>query len=150
MHCCPPGTVCDPATSSCVNSTVSMPWVERTSAGQPRLSKVTHITKFFFFFAKMLETQTACSNSVLLHLKSFRMIKSYMREEDDNICPDQSRCPAEFSCLRALTRFGCCPLPQVILTNTDKRNWLQKLVKCFIYCIHFIHVLLTLTGSPLL
>ncbi|XP_028268541.1 granulin a [Parambassis ranga] len=90
MHCCPPGTLCDPATSSCVNSTMSMPWVERTSAGQPRLSK------------------------------SFRMIKSYMGEEDDNICPDQSRCPAEFSCLRALTRFGCCPLSQGVPCSDGK------------------------------
>ncbi|GAA6229846.1 granulins-like [Lates japonicus] len=53
-------------------------------------------------------------------LKSFRMIKSYMGEEDDNICPDQSRCPPEFSCLRALTRFGCCPLAQGVSCSDGK------------------------------
>ncbi|XP_038562642.1 granulin a [Micropterus salmoides] len=90
MHCCPGGTICDRATSSCVNATVSIPWVERASADQPRLSK------------------------------SFRMIKTYMGEEDDNICPDQSRCPPEFSCLRALTKFGCCPLAQGIPCSDGK------------------------------
>ncbi|XP_070704425.1 granulin a isoform X2 [Pempheris klunzingeri] len=89
-HCCPGGTVCDTATSSCMNATASIPWVERTSADQPRLSK------------------------------SFRMIRTYMGEEDDNICPDQSRCPPEFSCLRALTRFGCCPLDQGVPCSDGK------------------------------
>lgn len=90
MHCCPAETICDMTTSSCVNATVSVPWAERTSADQPRLSK------------------------------SFRMIKTYMGEEDDNVCPDQSRCPAEFSCLRALTKFGCCPLAQGIACSDGK------------------------------
>ncbi|XP_047428795.1 granulin a isoform X2 [Mugil cephalus] len=53
-------------------------------------------------------------------LKSFRMIKAYMGEDDDNICPDQSRCPAEFSCLKALTRFGCCPLAQGVSCSDGK------------------------------
>lgn len=47
-------------------------------------------------------------------VQSFRMIRTHIGQEDENICPDQSRCPPEFSCLRALTRFGCCPLAQVI------------------------------------
>lgn len=47
-------------------------------------------------------------------LQSFRMIKPYIGEDDDNVCPDKSQCPPEFSCLMALTRFGCCPLAQVI------------------------------------
>ncbi|XP_034567390.1 granulin a, partial [Notolabrus celidotus] len=89
-HCCPAETLCDTATSSCVNSTVSIPWAQRASASRPSLSK------------------------------SFRMIKSYIGEEDDNICPDQSRCPAEFSCLRALTRFGCCPLAQGVPCTDGK------------------------------
>ncbi|KAI3359510.1 hypothetical protein L3Q82_013913 [Scortum barcoo] len=90
MHCCPGGTICDFATSSCMNATGSVPWVERTSADQPRLSK------------------------------SFRMIRTHMGEEDDNICPDQSRCPPEFSCLRALTRFGCCPIAQGVPCSDGK------------------------------
>ncbi|XP_044037303.1 granulin a isoform X2 [Siniperca chuatsi] len=90
MHCCPGGTICDSATSSCVNATASFPWVKRASADQPGLSK------------------------------SFRMIKTYMGEEDDNICPDQSRCPPEFSCLKALTRFGCCPLAQGVPCSDGK------------------------------
>ncbi|XP_078124936.1 granulin a isoform X1 [Sander vitreus] len=90
IHCCPMGTLCDNATSSCLNSTGSIPWVERASAEQPRLSK------------------------------SFRMIKANMGEEDDNICPDQSRCPPEYSCLRALTRFGCCPLAQGVPCSDGK------------------------------
>ncbi|KAK9534615.1 hypothetical protein VZT92_007048 [Zoarces viviparus] len=90
MHCCPAGTECNTATSSCSNSTGSVPWVERTSADQPGLSK------------------------------SFRMIKTYMVEVDDNICPDQSRCPAEYSCLRGLTKFGCCPLAQGVPCSDGK------------------------------
>nr|XP_033500520.1 granulin a [Epinephelus lanceolatus] len=90
MHCCPAGTVCDTATSSCLNSTGSIPWVERASADQPR------------------------------HSKSFRMIKTHMGEDDDNICPDWSRCPPEFSCLKALTRFGCCPLAQGVPCSDGK------------------------------
>ncbi|MEQ2294645.1 hypothetical protein AMECASPLE_006024 [Ameca splendens] len=90
IHCCPGDTICNPDTSSCVNATVSIPWLERTFALQPTLSK------------------------------SFRMIKTYMGEEDDNICPDQSRCPAEFSCLKALTKFGCCPLAKGISCSDGK------------------------------
>ncbi|XP_041824151.1 granulin a isoform X2 [Melanotaenia boesemani] len=90
IHCCPAGTLCNTATSSCDNATVSIPWVERASANQPKVSK------------------------------SFRMIKSYVGEDDDNICPDLSRCPAEFSCLRALTKFGCCPLAQGVPCSDGK------------------------------
>ncbi|XP_012707382.2 granulin a isoform X2 [Fundulus heteroclitus] len=90
IHCCPAEMLCSPETSSCVNATLSMPWVERTSAHQPTVSK------------------------------SFRMIKSYSGEDDDNICPDESRCPAEFSCLKALTRFGCCPLAKGISCSDGK------------------------------
>ncbi|KAM4598167.1 granulin a [Polymixia lowei] len=82
VHCCPEGTLCVVNESSCVNATASIPWVERVSANPPRLSK------------------------------SFRMIKPQTGENDDNICPDESRCPSEFSCLKGLTRFGCCPLSQ--------------------------------------
>uniref|UniRef100_G3PNX7 Granulin a n=1 Tax=Gasterosteus aculeatus TaxID=69293 RepID=G3PNX7_GASAC len=89
-HCCPAGTLCHAATSSCLNTTGSVPWVERSPADQPGLSK------------------------------SFRMIKSSAGEEDDNICPDLSRCPAEFSCLKALTKFGCCPLAQGVPCSDGK------------------------------
>ncbi|KAM8844812.1 granulin a [Spinachia spinachia] len=90
VHCCPAGTLCHAPTSSCLNTTGSVPWVERSPAEQPGLSK------------------------------AFRMIKSTAGEEDDNICPDQSRCPAEFSCLRALTKFGCCPLAQGVPCSDGK------------------------------
>ncbi|XP_068434669.1 granulin a [Clinocottus analis] len=108
-HCCPAGTVCNAATSSCLNTTGSVPWVERASANQPGLSK------------------------------SFRMIKAYTGEEDDNVCPDLSRCPVEFSCLRALTKYGCCPLAQGVpcsdgrhccpeghQCSTDSRSCIKK------------------------
>ncbi|XP_014912315.1 granulin a isoform X1 [Poecilia latipinna] len=90
IHCCPSDTICDSEAFRCVNATLSIPWTERTSALQPTVSK------------------------------SFRMIKSYMGEDDDNICPDQSRCPAEFSCLKALTKFGCCPLAKGISCSDGK------------------------------
>uniref|UniRef100_A0A8C2W811 Granulin a n=1 Tax=Cyclopterus lumpus TaxID=8103 RepID=A0A8C2W811_CYCLU len=90
VHCCPAGTVCNAATSSCLNSTGSVAWAERASADRPGLSK------------------------------SFRMIKAYLGEEDDNVCPDRSRCPAEFSCLRALTKYGCCPLAQGVPCSDGK------------------------------
>uniref|UniRef100_A0AAX7SJS4 Granulins domain-containing protein n=1 Tax=Astatotilapia calliptera TaxID=8154 RepID=A0AAX7SJS4_ASTCA len=84
IHCCPEGTVCNKALSGCINTTLTIPWVKRTPADQPKVSK------------------------------SFRMIKTYESQEDDNICPDLSRCPAEYSCLKGLTKFGCCPLTQGI------------------------------------
>ncbi|XP_037544522.1 granulin a [Nematolebias whitei] len=90
VHCCPAWTLCDAAASSCVNATVSIPWGDRTSADQLPVSK------------------------------SFRMIKSYVGEDDDNVCPDQSQCPAEFSCLKALTRFGCCPLAKGVSCSDGK------------------------------
>ncbi|PWA17719.1 hypothetical protein CCH79_00008062 [Gambusia affinis] len=39
IHCCPADTICDPEASRCVNDTVSIPWMERTSALQPTVSK---------------------------------------------------------------------------------------------------------------
>uniref|UniRef100_A0A087XWW0 Granulin n=1 Tax=Poecilia formosa TaxID=48698 RepID=A0A087XWW0_POEFO len=33
---------------------------------------------------------------------------------------NQSRCPAEFSCLKALTKFGCCPLAKGISCSDGK------------------------------
>ncbi|TKS91421.1 Granulins Proepithelin [Collichthys lucidus] len=84
MHCCPAETICDVATSSCVNATVSIPWVDRASADKPTLSK------------------------------SFRMIRAYKGEDEENVCPDNSRCPPEYSCLKALTKYGCCPLAQFV------------------------------------
>ncbi|XP_058508664.1 granulin a [Solea solea] len=89
-HCCPAGTVCNSGKSSCVNSTVSIPWVERANVELPKRSK------------------------------SFRMIKPYMGEDEDNICPDQSRCPPEFSCLTALRGFGCCPIAQGVPCSDGK------------------------------
>ncbi|KAM6904810.1 granulin a [Xenentodon cancila] len=90
IHCCPTDTLCNVQSSSCENATVALPWVERTPAQKHTSSK------------------------------SFRMIKSHMGEDDDNICPDQSRCPAEFSCLKALTKYGCCPLPQGVSCSDGK------------------------------
>lgn len=117
IHCCPESTVCDMSTSSCVNATVSVPWAERASADQLGLSK------------------------------SFRMIRAYMGEGDDNICPDESRCPPEFSCLRALTRFGCCPLaqgipcsdgkhccPEGLQCSADSRSCIKKEVATAVLC----------------
>lgn len=52
-HCCPAGTICDTAKSSCVNDTVSIPWAERTSAEQPRLkvrnADIYCITNWFIY-----------------------------------------------------------------------------------------------------
>ncbi|XP_020788833.2 granulin a [Boleophthalmus pectinirostris] len=90
VHCCPTGMTCEKDQSKCVNASLSVPWAERTSTWQPGLSN------------------------------SFRMIKSYIGEDADNICPDQSRCPAEFSCLRALTKYACCPLAQGIPCSDGK------------------------------
>ncbi|CAB1342043.1 unnamed protein product [Coregonus sp. 'balchen'] len=113
IHCCPEGTLCVVNESMCVNGTVSLPWVEKVSAKQSR------------------------------YPKSFRMISAYAGDEDDNICPDNSHCPAEFSCLKATTGYepvvavlcsdrvsecpegttccetpdgswGCCPMPKAV------------------------------------
>ncbi|KAK0148698.1 Granulin [Merluccius polli] len=60
------------------------------------------------------------TSSIAMVSKSFRMVRSYDTEDDDNICPDESRCPPEYSCLRALTRFSCCPLTQAVCCEDMK------------------------------
>ncbi|KAJ3601482.1 hypothetical protein NHX12_032450 [Muraenolepis orangiensis] len=92
VHCCPEGSLCDADASSCVNATASVPWMEGTPAVPPVLSK------------------------------SFRMVRSYDPEDDSSICPDESGCPAEYSCLSlsVLAGFGCCPFAQGILCGDGK------------------------------
>ncbi|XP_045069369.1 progranulin-like isoform X2 [Coregonus clupeaformis] len=90
IHCCPEGTLCVVNESMCVNGTVSLPWVEKVSAKQSR------------------------------YPKSFRMISAYAGDEDDNICPDNSHCPAEFSCLKATTGYGCCPIAHAVPCSDGK------------------------------
>lgn len=51
--------------------------------------------------------------------KSFRMIHP-SGDDDDNVCPDDSRCPAEFSCLKAQRGYGCCPLAQGVACSDGK------------------------------
>uniref|UniRef100_A0A3B1JDH6 Granulin a n=1 Tax=Astyanax mexicanus TaxID=7994 RepID=A0A3B1JDH6_ASTMX len=41
--------------------------------------------------------------------KSFRMISSSTANKDNIICPDNSSCPPEFSCLKLTDKYGCCP-----------------------------------------
>ncbi|KAM9472077.1 granulin a isoform 2-T7 [Salvelinus alpinus] len=89
-HCCPEGTLCVVNESMCVNGTVSLPWVERVSAKQS------------------------------IYPKSFRMISAYAGDEDDNICPDKSHCPEEFSCLKATTGYGCCPVAHAVPCSDGK------------------------------
>ncbi|XP_064843790.1 progranulin-like isoform X2 [Oncorhynchus masou masou] len=90
IHCCPEGTLCVVNESMCVNGTVSHPWVERVSAKQS------------------------------IYPKSFRMISAYAGNEDDNICPDKSHCPEEFSCLKATTGYGCCPVAHAVPCSDGK------------------------------
>ncbi|XP_028978944.2 granulin a isoform X2 [Esox lucius] len=90
IHCCPMGTLCLVNESTCVNGTVSLPWVERVSAKQST------------------------------HLKSFRMISTYAGDEDDKICSDNSHCPPEFSCLQTTKGFGCCPVAQALSCSDGK------------------------------
>ncbi|XP_029505942.1 progranulin-like [Oncorhynchus nerka] len=90
IHCCPEGTLCVVNESMCVNGTVSLPWVERVSAKQS------------------------------IFPKSFRMISAYAGNEDDNICPDKSHCPEEFSCLKATTGYGCCPVAHAVPCSDGK------------------------------
>ncbi|XP_070958364.1 progranulin-like isoform X2 [Oncorhynchus clarkii lewisi] len=90
IHCCPEGTLCVVNESMCVNGTVSLPWVERVSAKQS------------------------------IYPKSFRMISAYAGDEDDNICPDKSHCPEEFSCLKATTGYGCCPVAHAVPCSDGK------------------------------
>lgn len=109
VHCCPADTTCDSSTSSCVNSTVSVPWAERTSADHPSASKV-RATPFVFPPEPILNpSKCPCRRA----LQSYRMIRTSMDEDSENTCPDLSRCPAEFSCLKASTKFGCCPVAKV-------------------------------------
>ncbi|XP_013878176.1 granulins [Austrofundulus limnaeus] len=117
VHCCPADTTCDSSTSSCVNSSVSVPWAERTSADRPSTSK------------------------------SFRMIRTSTDEDSENTCPDLSRCPAEFSCLKASTKFGCCPVakgvscadgkhccPEGHRCSIDSRSCIKKEFEMTVLC----------------
>ncbi|XP_055079789.1 progranulin-like isoform X2 [Periophthalmus magnuspinnatus] len=90
VHCCPAGMTCEVEQSRCVNASLSVPWAERTPTWQREVCK------------------------------SFRMIKSSSGEDGDNICPDQSRCPDEFSCLKSFTKYGCCPLAQGVPCSDGK------------------------------
>uniref|UniRef100_A0A4W6E481 Granulin a n=1 Tax=Lates calcarifer TaxID=8187 RepID=A0A4W6E481_LATCA len=69
-------------------------------------------------------------------LKSFRMIKSYMGEEDDNICPDQSRCPPEFSSqvikLSCSDGKHCCP--EGHLCSEDSRSCIKTELTTTVLC----------------
>ncbi|XP_049323814.1 granulin a isoform X8 [Astyanax mexicanus] len=47
--------------------------------------------------------------------KSFRMISSSTANKDNIICPDNSSCPPEFSCLKLTDKYGCCPVTQGIV-----------------------------------
>ncbi|XP_034046800.1 granulin a [Thalassophryne amazonica] len=96
VHCCPEGTNCDTLTSSCMNATVSMAWAQRSPAQQ----------------------QQGLS-------KPFRMINSRDGSADDHMCPDGSRCPPEFSCLKALSKFICCPFAQGVACSDGKHCCLK-------------------------
>ncbi|XP_066498952.1 granulin a isoform X2 [Hoplias malabaricus] len=91
LHCCPEGMLCQTAESSCSNSTHSVPWTERRTA-----------------------TQT------LSLAKSFRMISATVASKDNIICPDNSSCPAEFSCLKLTDKYSCCPVTQGIVCSDGK------------------------------
>ncbi|KAI4877940.1 hypothetical protein NFI96_012370 [Prochilodus magdalenae] len=90
LHCCPEGMLCQAAESKCSNSTHSLPWTERISAKQTGLPK------------------------------SFRMISSTVASKDDIICPDNTSCPAEFSCLKLSDKYECCPVTQGIVCADGK------------------------------
>ncbi|KAF5895109.1 granulins-like isoform X1, partial [Clarias magur] len=91
LHCCPEGMSCEVKESRCTNATHSLPWAERFSSGKSDLDK------------------------------SFRMISSSdANNMDDTVCPDNSFCPAEFSCLKVSNTYGCCPVAQGIACSDGK------------------------------
>ncbi|KAM9457124.1 granulin a [Clarias gariepinus] len=91
LHCCPEGMLCEVKESRCTNATHSLPWAERFPSGNSNLDK------------------------------SFRMISSSdANNMYDTICPDNSFCPADFSCLKVSNTYGCCPLAQGIVCSDGK------------------------------
>ncbi|XP_072549727.1 granulin a isoform X2 [Salminus brasiliensis] len=52
--------------------------------------------------------------------KSFRMISPSVANKDNIICPDNSSCPSEFSCLKLTDQYGCCPVTQGIVCSDGK------------------------------
>ncbi|KAG7492363.1 hypothetical protein MATL_G00013380 [Megalops atlanticus] len=87
LHCCYEGMTCSLEQSKCLNETHSLPWLEKVPAKLPKFPKT---------------------------LKSFPMMAAVSENADyENICPDKTGCPIEFSCLRANSgKYKCCPLPQ--------------------------------------
>ncbi|XP_076852791.1 granulin a [Brachyhypopomus gauderio] len=90
LHCCPEGMLCQTTESTCSNTTHSLPWAERLPTQHARL------------------------------LKSFRMISTSTGSKDTTICPDDSSCPPEFTCLQQSDGYGCCPVAQGIMCLDGK------------------------------
>ncbi|XP_060758213.1 granulin a isoform X3 [Neoarius graeffei] len=91
LHCCPKGMLCEVKESRCTNTTHSLPWAERFPSEHSGL------------------------------VKSFRMVSSSAANNMyDTICPDNSFCPSEFSCLKVSSMYGCCPVAQGIVCSDGK------------------------------
>ncbi|KAB5553606.1 hypothetical protein PHYPO_G00040500 [Pangasianodon hypophthalmus] len=91
LHCCPEGMLCEVKESRCTNATHSFPWVERFPSKHAGF------------------------------IKSFRMISSSAANNMyDTVCPDNSFCPSEFSCLKVSSTYGCCPVTQGIMCSDGK------------------------------
>ncbi|XP_028310063.1 granulin a isoform X1 [Gouania willdenowi] len=89
IHCCPSYTVCDQISSSCINATVSIPWMDRTSAAHP--------TTETSFWQDWLRTKQG-------------------KQKDNNItCNGTSLCPDGCTCcMGTVQKWECCPLPQAV------------------------------------
>ncbi|KAI5097065.1 granulin-a isoform X1 [Silurus meridionalis] len=91
LHCCPEGMLCEMKKSSCTNATHSISWAERFPSEHSRI------------------------------VQSYRMITSYDANNMYNtVCPDNSFCPWEFSCLKVSETYGCCPEAQGIVCSDGK------------------------------
>ncbi|KAJ8414445.1 hypothetical protein AAFF_G00053150 [Aldrovandia affinis] len=87
LHCCYEGMICDMENAKCLNKTSCLPWLERVPATLPKLPQ---------------------------SVGSFPTIHAVPVNVDYNhICPDETRCPMEFSCLRTHDgKYSCCPFPR--------------------------------------
>ncbi|XP_036408715.1 multiple epidermal growth factor-like domains protein 6 [Megalops cyprinoides] len=91
LHCCHEGTVCDLKHSKCINETHSLAWLKRVPAKLPGFPQ------------------------------SFPMIHASSRNEDyGSICPDNTHCPFEYTCLKSHNAYECCPLTQGVLCSDGK------------------------------
>ncbi|XP_041121618.1 progranulin-like isoform X3 [Polyodon spathula] len=96
LHCCFEGMICDLVHSECLNRTAVLPWLEKVPVPRPEFTQ---------------------------GIRSFPMVQTGSLDGiSETVCPDNSPCPSEYTCLLTPTGvYGCCPLPRGLSCADGKR-----------------------------